>query len=327
MLQRFLVVALFLLAGLSLSASVPVAAAASDSDTPAPFTLQGSPRSLGGGIQQAWQVKVDESRAMDAIFKGGMWLPDGAGGRIYARYASHILHPDGDWTWIGKVATKHGEQSVVITFGKDAVFGRIPQTDDYPLRLETEHGRILLVRTNGAALSRSAAAVAMQGKTDARAVPRRKSTATTGSSAPAVADVQAQAGGAVSTNASTNANTLIDVMVAYTPGIVSEYGSVSAALTRINNLVSIANQAYIDSKVNQQIRLVNTVEVNYPDNTSDDSALDDITGRDSAGNPVPVPPSLQSIAGLRAKYGADLVSLLRKYDNATNGGCGLAWII
>ncbi|MGH8369802.1 MAG: hypothetical protein ACRESC_02360, partial [Gammaproteobacteria bacterium] len=151
--QRFLAATLFVLAAFALSASVP-APAASNSDAPAPFTIQGAPRSIGGGIQQAWRVKVDEDRAMQAIFKGGMWLPNGTGGREYARYSSHILHPDGSWTWIGKVATAHGEQSAVITFGKDAVFGRIPRSQDYPLRLDTRHGVVSLVSTSSAAVSR-----------------------------------------------------------------------------------------------------------------------------------------------------------------------------
>ena len=318
--QRFLTVTLSALAALAFSVLLPATAmAASDSDTPAPFALQGAPRDLGGGVQQAWRVKVDEDSAVRAIFKGGMWLPNGAGGREYARYSSHILHPDGSWTWIGKVATAHGEQSAVITFGKDAVFGRIPQGNDYPLRLETERGAISLVRTSGAAVSRSAAAVAMRAKTDARLVPRLQG-AQAGKAAPAAAEMQSQ-------GAATNDNVIIDVMVAYTPGIVSEYGSASAALTRIDNLVAITNQAYSDSQVNQRIRLVNTVQVDYPDDTSNDSALDDVTGLDSNGNPVKIPASLSQIHSLRSQYGADLVSLLRRYDNATNGGCGLAWII
>src|SRR6185437_11319071 len=264
-----------------------------------------------------------EDRAMDAVFKGGMWLPNGAGGRVYARYERHILHPDGTWSWIGKVATAHGEQSVVITFGKGAVFGRIPQADGYPLRLVTEHGTVSMLQTSGTAISRSAMNVALRGTTDARPTPRR---ANEQARRPAASATNVE-GGSSAAAASTNATTVIDVMVAYTPGFVSEIGGTTAALTRINNLVDIANQAYIDSKVNQSIRLVNTVQVNYPDNTSNERALDDLTGYDSDGNQVPIPSSLKQIASLRTQYGADLVSLLRKYDNATNGGCGLAWII
>ena len=325
MLQRSVVALLFLLVGITLSASAaaPVnkGGSISGSDIPTLFTVQGSPRILAGGAQQAWRVQIDESRAMDAVFKGGMWLPDGAGGRVRLRYVKHILHGDGTWTWIGKVATAHGEQSAVITFGKGAVFGRIPQSNGYPLRLLTQHGEVSLLRTAGDVISRSATAIAMRASNDARSLPRRLPA--TGST-PAAADAQKQQAIAAAVTA---ANPVIDVMVAYTPGIVSEYGSVSAAVTRINNLVDITNQAYVDSKVNQSIRLVDTVQVNYPDNTSNDSALDDITGYDSSGNPVQIPASLQGIADLRNQYGADLVSLLRAYDNATDGGCGLAWII
>src|SRR6185437_5593081 len=325
MLQRSVAAALFVLAAITLSASAAAPAnkggSTSSSDIPTLFAVEGTPRSLAGGAQQVWQVRIDENSAMDAVFKGGMWLPDGVGGRVHLRYVRHILHGDGTWTWIGKVATAHGEQSAVITFGKGAVFGRIPQSNGYPLRLLTRHGEVSLLRTAGDVISHSATAIAMRAGTDARALPRRLPA--TGS-APAAANTQKQQAIAA---ASMTANPVIDVMVAYTPGIVSEYGSTSAAVTRINNLVDITNQAYVDSKVNQSIRLVDTVQVNYPDNTSNDSALDDITGYDSNGNPVKIPASLQGIADLRTQHGADLVSLLRSYDNATDGGCGLAWII
>ena len=324
MLQRSVVAVLFALAAITLSASAAAPAnkggSTSGSDIPTLFTVEGAPRSLAGGAQQVWQVRIDENRAMDAVFKGGMWLPDGVGGRVHLRYVRHILHGDGTWTWIGKVATAHGEQSAVITFGKGAVFGRIPQSNGYPLRLVTLHGEVSLLRTAGDVISRSATAIAMRASNDARAVPHRPVTG----SAPAAADAQKQQTIAATATA---ANPVIDVMVAYTPGIVSEYGSTSAAVARINNLVDITNQAYVDSKVNKSIRLVTTVQVNYPDNTSNDSALDDLTGYDSNGNPVKIPSSLQGIASLRVQYGADLVSLLRAYDNATDGGCGLAWII
>src|SRR5581483_9746736 len=102
-------------------------------------------------------------------------------------------------------------------------------SNDYPLRLETEHGVVSLVRTSGAAISRSTTAVAMRATTDARILPRRGKATGSAQSAAAGAQTQKTTGAA-----STNAATVIDVMVAYTPGIVSEYGSTSAALTRIN---------------------------------------------------------------------------------------------
>src|SRR5574337_701038 len=117
------------------------------------------------------------------------------------------------------------------------------------------------------------------------------------------------------------------MMVVYTSGYVSAMGGQSKALTRIQNLVDVTNAAYTSSGVNQQISLVNTAQVNYPDNTSNQSALDDITGINENGSAVSIPASLQNIASLRDQYGADLVTLVRSYDNATQGGCGVGWLI
>lgn len=306
-----------LLLGLLLIAGTAPAMAA---NPPTLFTLaSGTPKVLAQGAQKAWSIKVSEDQAFDAVFQGGMWLPNPSGGRIYAKYQRHILHDNGTWTWIGTVSTVHGDQSVVLTFGKDGVFGLIPQTSGYPLRITTKAGETRVVETS-AAMSRSAQQLRLHSRPDYFVPPRAGSKAGMNTLSPRAADsvpIQAAASGTVT----------IDVMVAYTPGFVSELGSQSAALTRIQNLVDITNQAYTASGVNQQIRLVNTVQVNYPDNTSNQSALDDITGIDENGNPVTIPASLQGIASLRTQYGADLVSLIRSYDNATQGSCGVGWLI
>ena len=290
--------------------------------TPILFTFAaGTPKILARGAQKSWPIKVDEDKAFDAVFQGGLWLPAPSGGPIYAKYQRHILHANGTWTWIGTVSTVHGEQSVVLTFGQDGMFGLVPQASGYPLRIVTRHGETSVVETS-AAMARSAEQLRLHSKPDYFVPPRgaaaRAALNRASPRAAASAPVQAADSGGTIT---------IDVMVAYTPGFVSETGNARLALLRIQNLVDITNQAYLASGVNQQIRLVDTVEVNYPDNTSNDSALDDITGLDANGNPVPIPASLQGIASLRSQYGADLVTLIRSYDNTTQGGCGDGWLI
>ena len=303
--------------GLLLLGIVPAMAATQ----PALYTINsGTPEVLGQGVQKAWPIKVSESNAFDAVFQGGMWLPNPAGGQIYAKYQRHILHDNGNWTWIGTVSSVHGDKSVILTFGKDGVFGLVPQASGYPLRIMTRKGQTTVVETSAQAMARSAEALGLYSQPDyfipPRVAPKGKSIEALPRPA-ASAAVQAAASGTVT----------IDVMVAYTPGFVTELGSQSLALTRIQNLVDITNQAYTASGVNQQIRLVNTVQVNYPDNTSNQSALDDITGIDENGNPVTIPASLQGIAGLRDQYGADLVTLIRSFDSTTQGGCGVGWLI
>ena len=295
------------------------AAPAMAASPPTLFTLaSATPRVLAQGAQKSWAININEDTAFDSIFKGGMWLPTPSGGRIYAKYQRHILHDNGTWTWVGTVSTVHGDQSVVLTFGADAVFGLIPQASGYPLRIVTKGGETRVVETSSA-MARSTEQLRLHSRPDYFVAPEPAHAAhgTSKLSAAASAPVQAAASGPVT----------IDVMVAYTPGFVSELGSPRAALARIQNLVDLTNQAYVASGVNQQIRLVNTVEVNYPDNNSNGSALNDVTGLDANGNPVPIPASLQGIASLRVQYGADLVTLIRSYDNATQGNCGIGWLI
>jgi len=297
------------------------AAPAMAATQPTLYTINsGTPKVLGQGVQKSWPIKVNESNAFDAVFKGGMWLPNPAGGQIYVKYQRHIIHPNGIWTWIGTVSTVHGDQSVILTFGKDGVFGLVPQASGYPLRIMTRQGQTSVVETSAQAMARSTEALRLHSQPDYFIPPRAKSpgrSATVSAQPIANTAVQAAASGPVT----------IDVMVAYTPGFVSELGSQSLALTRIQNLVDTTNTAYTNSGVNQQIRLVNTVQVNYPDNTANQSALDDITGIDEKGNPVTIPASLQGIAGLRVQYGADLVTLMRSFDDTTQGNCGTGWLI
>lgn len=308
--------------GLALAMLFAVAAVPAFAATqPTLFSItSGTAKVLAQGAQKSWPVKVSEDNAFDGIFQGGLWLPSPAGGKIYAKYQRHIIHANGTWTWIGEVSTVHGEQPVVLTFGKDGVFGQIPQAQGYPLRIVTDASGTHVITTSARALSASAQELRLHSHPDFFVPPplAPKSKASTSSPASVAKE-------AVQTNAS--GSVTIDVMVAYTPGFVSELGSVSNALTRIQYLIDLTNQAYISSQVNQQIRLVDTVEVNYPDNTSNQSALDDITGIDDNGNPVSIPASLQGIASLRTEYGADLVTLIRSFDDSTQGNCGTAWLI
>lgn len=314
-----------LTAAIAFSASAAPAASTSTasavSDAPTLFNLRTGVHTLARGAQKAVPVSVSEDQAFNAIFKGGMWLPNASGGREYAKYDHHLIHDNGDWTWVGKVQTTHGLQSVVITFGKDAVFGRIPQPSGHALRLVTAGGQKLLVQTDGGKMAALPENVQLHARQDFKIPPRHKaanSTARTTTSAAAQTLASA---------ATTSGGPTIDVMVAYTPGFVSEQGSDAAALTRINNLVDITNQAYADSGVSQRIRLVHSMQVSYTDTNDNATALDDITGNDGNGNSVPIPSSLQGVASARTQYGADLVVLLRHFNNAGNNGCGIGWLI
>lgn len=281
-----------------------------------------APRILAQGAQKSWSIQISEDSAMDAVFQGGMWLPTPSGGRLYAKYQRHIVHPNGIWTWIGTVETVHGAQQVVLTFGQGGVFGTIPQASGYPLRIVTSQGETRMVDTSAEAMARSVQALRLRSQRDYAIPPRVAFRGGKNTLA-----MQVEAAAAVRQAAATSGPVTIDVMVAYSRGFADSLGNQRVALIRTQNLVDSTNAAYVASGVNQRIRLVHTTEVNYPDNTSNTSALDDITGTTENNDPVPIPASLANIASLRTQYGADLVVLLRSYDNSAQGDCGVGWLI
>lgn len=111
-----------------------------------------------------------------------------------------------------------------------------------------------------------------------------------------------------------NAIATIDVMVVYTPGVANAYNGDPS--TRINQLFSLSNQIYLDSGVDAELRLVKTLPVDYTDDNSNDTALNDITY--GLGNFV-------NVAALRQEYKADVVVLYRPYKSI-QGSCGVAWV-
>lgn len=288
--------------------------------TPTLFTVTTTkPQLLAGGAEKAWPIKLSEDQAMTAVFQGGMWVPNPAGGRIYAKYQRHIIHRDGTWTWVGTVATVHGKQSVMFTFGAHGVvFGYVPQASGWPLRIDTRRGETRIIATDGKALMRSPEWLRMHAKPDYVFPPPPKSEAEA---------VKWQAlAAAPPVAASAAAPVTITLMVAYTPGLVTAYGSQSAAVARIQYLVDWANQAYVNSNVYQQLDLVHTVEVDYPDNNSDTAALADLANPSGSTNPAAS--ALLQIPALRAQYGADLVSMVRPFDQAAAAAneCGVGYL-
>jgi uncharacterized delta-60 repeat protein len=109
---------------------------------------------------------------------------------------------------------------------------------------------------------------------------------------------------------------VLDLLVLHTPGLRDRLGSGLEA--RIDHLVAVSNQALARSGVRAKLRVVDVVEVGYPDRGSNADAL----GRLTDGSH----PSLAGVAALRDLYGADLVTLVRPFDNPTHGGCGTGWI-
>jgi hypothetical protein len=110
--------------------------------------------------------------------------------------------------------------------------------------------------------------------------------------------------------------TRIDIMVLYTVGMANAYTG-SQIDTRIQYLIDQANLALSNSQITTQLNLVHSQMVNYPDDSAGDmnAALDDLT--DNVG-------VFSNLEALRTLYGADQVTLLRRF---VDEGCGLAWLL
>ncbi|MCB1770323.1 MAG: hypothetical protein KDJ31_11595 [Candidatus Competibacteraceae bacterium] len=218
---------------------------------------------------------------------------------------NQITHPSGSFTWFGYLRNHGDDYRVVITTRRGYAFGRI-LTPSGEWLLESDDSGTWLINPQEAGwlpdnLSDDAVPPPFTGEpiTPDSSTDKRLPT-TPGESAQAQVDV----------------SSTVDVMLLYTAGMAARYGSGLQA--RLDNLIALANQAYIDSQVSLTLRLVHIAQVSYSETTSNGTALDDLTN----GSDV----ALASVAAWRNQYGADLVALLRPYNKVSHNSCGQAWI-
>ncbi len=227
---------------------------------------------------------------------GELVLPDG---RSFPITAGRIeKHESGNKTWIGKYEVDGRTHVAILTYGPAGVAGEV-RTPDGPLLLQTELGETLLVDTATAGMQLPQAAEDIK-------IPVID---------PAHVD---PASDPIVLKAAPSPQATVDVLVAYTHGMVTRHGSTAGARLRLDQLVATSNQAYIDSEVAITLRLVHALEVAYTDANDNGDALDDLTGG------VGVLAAAQST--LRTRYGADIVVLVRPFNYPSHVGCGIAWL-
>jgi peptidyl-Asp metalloendopeptidase len=292
---------------------------ASLADRGALFAYDRGQQPVQRGAQTYHAVQLSEAHALNAAAPGkSIELPTPSGGTMRIDYQRHEEGLDGNWSWVGK--TSDGLDAV-ITFGESAVFGRIAQRDTEALRLTMSAGRSWLVESDPSKmldgnLGRDA------GESDVLIPP---------SVAAAVSAKKRSAAAmtASSDEAASAANT-VDVVLGFTNGLVTKYGSAANANTRLSNLVAITNQGYQNSLVIPRIRLVRTVQVSYTDTNSNETALEAVTGFTCSATGCTaqaVPTELVPLRTARDQYGGDLVSIVRPFQAPQHQGCGIAWLL
>lgn len=291
----------------------------------------------GQGAYRWRPVEVSEEHAIAASVPGGeMRLRTPEGQELTLEYVRHIEHPNGDWSWIGRV---HGlpadVEEALITFGADAVFGQVPHIDDSkaPLRLTTQAGTAWLGQASYDELARRPRSVAPDdGLTVPEEAPRPGESPTAMADTatlpavevPAVAHAlrAAHEAGAMALPTHT-----VDLLVGYTPGFLQAMGSRSVVVTRLNYVTDEMNLVLRRSGISGRVRLLDAQYVDYEPTATGGGTKLDVALRDlSPGfTEQPVPAALQSLVAARETLGADLVSIMVGPGN--NAGCGLAWIL
>ncbi len=268
------------------------------------------------------RTDLSEAHALNAIASGHLRVTTPSGEALDVQYDRSVEHPSGDWTWIGHIPGQEGIQTI-LTFGAHAAYGSIGQPDKPPLRLTVRNGASWLVETDPRGIAALDNAATRPKRPDYRIPPKPDSAST-----PTAGATMAQASAPAMASATASSTTTVDLVLGYTPAFANDHGGTSGAITRLNYLVDVTNAAYTNSQVAARVRLVDTVLVNYPDNTANDSTLDQLTGYDSSNNTQVQPnAAFDALRSAREQYGADLVSLVRSFRDPENAGCGVGWLI
>lgn len=109
----------------------------------------------------------------------------------------------------------------------------------------------------------------------------------------------------------------IDVLVYYTPGMVSAYGSVKAVATRVDALFAAANQSYLAGGLGYRVRRVGLDPVAIDDQINNDRVLNQMRARSGA---------FTTLDTRRDQLGADLVTVIRPLYARAQGGCGVGYV-
>jgi peptidyl-Asp metalloendopeptidase len=268
-------------------------------------------------------VELSETHALNAAHPGGkIELQTPAGKTMSLAYNRHVEHGDGNWTWVGR--TQEGLDAV-ITFGAEAVVGRIAQTGTEALQLKSSDSRIWLIEADPSKLRHPGSSLALDH--DVAIIPQA---ALESAQAKAAAKSATAANAPDAVSAATGPNNTVDVVLGYTPGLVTQLGSTSIVVTTLTNRIELTNQALAASLVTPRVRLVRTLQVNYTDGNSNSAALDALSGQTcttTSCTTIPVPAELQPLRNARDQFGGDIVSLVRPLKEPEHLGCGIAWLL
>lgn len=262
------------------------------------------------------RVEMSEAHALRAIATGTLQMTTPQGEGLDFAVEHHTEHPNGDITLMGRLRTGQAHDEVILTMGRTAAFGTVAQGAGRPaLRILTRGNQTWVVETDPRVGTRIHPGMTPEGSTDIL-VPG------------AIEQVEQQVSGAAggmqmaAAQAQSDGSAVVDLLIGYTRGYVAAMGGEETAKTRLFHLVELTNQAYTNSQIKGRVRLVGLMKVDYVDASSNELALQQLGGVAVEKNSA-----LDELRKARDAYGADLVTLVRKFEMNDQGGCGIAWLL
>jgi plastocyanin len=252
-------------------------------------------------VPGAEPVTVDLAR-LAALVPGDdvvMQLP----GLGTTRVAFQELRPgDGSGTWVGYLKDFGESYPVLLTFSPAGTEGHL-LTPMGEIHL-TANGDGDLYLFNPTQLGYRNA----QGEDEACAVQAAPPSLAAGMAAGPLVE---------QTAAADTTDQTIDVLVYYTPGMVSVYGSAEKVAARVDALIALANQAYTAGGLARRLRRVGLELLDVADTSGNSALLDQMRLRSGP---------FTGLDARRDQLGADLVSIVRPFYKTAQGSCGVAYV-
>lgn len=262
--------------------------------------LPGVYKAMKPGSVYALNLDAEVLKAMQTGESINLPLPDGDHQVVQD---NRVTHKNGDVSWVGYLKGQGNDYRFIATLGKNGVDGQV-QTPAGLYYLRSANGGNWLIDVNASGLQNPTRheswQIPGQASDTNQIINALASTVNPGTISPAASDGPA-----------TNVVTLL---VLTAPSFAGD--------TRLNQLLTIANQAYIDSGVNIHLQLLKAEPVNYGNASPNNNALTELTG---SGHGQPVG-GLPDVRALRDGDQADIVMLIRPFQYPDHQSCGVSWV-
>ncbi len=242
-------------------------------------------------------VNMRQLRKLPIHAEVEMNLPDGRS--VVVVHDETHRSDSGNHTFVGHVRDLGLDYRVILTEAPNGLANGIVTLRDGGLRLEGRAGQTWLIDPQRAGIGYAPLAEPRLPDALSAAVDKKLEDA-------------ASAEGAIQPQGQTT----VDMMVVYTPNMVSQYGGDAGARARIDSQMAIFNQILSDSVVRVTARLVRAMYVNQDDNVNQGTLLTMITNGQGA---------FSGVHPARDAAKADLVHLLHK-PTVGVGSCGIAYL-